>query len=98
VRRNSDTGFSIYNKISIKMTTKKDWSEFKSTGLMLFVNQILHIFGWAIVFEIENEEIKNVYPARVKFRGFDNKSTAEAYKKVSQFMADNAKVLNDELN
>lgn len=78
------------------MVTKKEWSEFRSTGLVLIVNQILHIFGWALAFEVENDEIKNVYPARVKFRGFDNKSTEEAYKKVSQFMVDNATELNDE--
>jgi hypothetical protein len=78
------------------MVTKKEWSEFRSTGLVLIINQILNIFGWALVFEIENDEIKNVYPARVKFRGFDNKSTDEAYKKLSQFMVDNATELNDE--
>jgi hypothetical protein len=78
------------------MVTKKEWSEFRSTGLVLIINQILNIFGWALVFEIENDEITNVYPARVKFRGFDNKSTDEAYKKLSQFMVDNATELNDE--
>jgi hypothetical protein len=78
------------------MVTKKEWSEFRSTGLVLIVNQILHIFGWALVFEIEDGEIKNVYPARVKFRGFDNNNTVEAYKKLSQFMVDNASELNDE--
>jgi hypothetical protein len=78
------------------MVTKKEWSEFRSTGLVLIVNQILHIFGWALVFEIENNEIKNVYPARVKFRGFDNKSTDEAYQKLSKYMLDNAKELNNE--
>jgi hypothetical protein len=78
------------------MVTKKEWPEFRSTGLVLIVNQILHIFGWALVFEIENDKIKNVYPARVKFRGFDNKSTDEAYQKLSKYMLDNAKELNDE--
>jgi len=78
------------------MVTKKEWSEFRSTGLVLIVNQILHIFGWALVFEIENDEIKNVYPARVKFRGFDKKSTDESYQKLSKYMLDNAKELNDE--
>lgn len=78
------------------MVTKKEWSEFRSTGLVLIINQVLHIFGWALVFEIENHEIKNVYPARVKFRGYDNDSTSEAYRKLSQFMVENAKELNDE--
>ncbi len=80
------------------MIIKKSWSEFRSTGLPLIINQVLHIFGWAIVFEIENDEIKNVYPARVKFRGFDNESVEDSYKKVSQFMLDNAKELLEESN
>jgi hypothetical protein len=78
------------------MVTKKEWSEFRSTGLLLIINQILHIFGWAIVFEMENNEIKNVYPARVKFRGFSNDHTDVAYKQLSRFMEDNATDLNNE--
>lgn len=80
------------------MVYKKEWSEFKNTGLLLIINQILHIFGWSLVFEIENDEIKNVYPARVKFRGFDNSSTDKAYKQLSKYMLENAKELNDEIN
>lgn len=78
------------------MVTKKDWKEFRSTGLVLIINQILHIFGWAIVFEIEDDVIKNVYPARVKFRGFGNDSTSEAYQKLSKYMVENAEELNKE--
>jgi len=78
------------------MVNKKDWNEFRSTGLVLIINQILHIFGWAIVFEVENNEVKNVYPARVKFRGFGNDSTSEAYKKLSEYMLENAEELNKE--
>lgn len=78
------------------MVTKKDWKEFRSTGLVLIINQILHIFGWAIVFEIEDNIIKDVYPARVKFRGFGNDSTSEAYQKLSKYMLENAEELNKE--
>ena len=78
------------------MVTKKEWSEFRSTGLVLIVNQILHIFGWALVFSIDNGVIVDVFPARVKFRGFDNNSVEEAYAKVSAYMLANAKELNDE--
>jgi len=78
------------------MVNKKDWNEFRSTGLVLIINQILHIFGWAIVFEVENNKVKNVYPARVKFRGFDNDSTDKAYKKLSEYMLENAEELNKE--
>jgi hypothetical protein len=79
--------------------TKKSWEEFRETGLLLIVNQFLHIFGWAIVFDFEKDEhgqikeLKEVYPARVTFRGFSNKSTEANYKKVSQYMKDNAEEL-----
>ena len=78
------------------MVDKKEWDEFRSTGLVLIINQILHIFGWAIVFEVEDDQVKNVYPARVKFRGFDNDSTDEAYRKVSEYLKDNSEKLYQE--
>lgn len=80
------------------MVTPKNWNEFRKTGLALIINQFLHIFGWAIVFEVNEEtgEVTSCYPARVKFRGFDERTTEEAYRNVSQYMEDNAKELNEE--
>lgn len=73
-----------------KMVTKKEWSEFRSTGLLLFINQILHVFGWAIVFEIDDDKVVSVYPARVKFRGFNNEDVSETYQKISEYMNENS--------
>ena len=85
------------------MVTKKSWEEFRKSGLLLIINQTLHIFGWAICFDFEdyNEEtdtgkIIAIYPARVKFRGFDNKSVDESYIKVSKYMVENSKKLLEE--
>ena len=75
---------------------KKDWKVFRETGLVLIVNQFLHIFGWCICFEYEDEDIISVYPARTRFRGFDEEDTSEAYRKVSDFMLKNAKDLKKE--
>lgn len=77
------------------MVTKKTWDEFGNTGLILIVNQFLHVFGWAIVREYDDKthELKSVYPARVKFRGFDEESSTEAYQKVSKYMAENSEEL-----
>lgn len=80
------------------MVTKREWSDFRNTGLLLVINQLLHLFGWAIVFDMEGDEVKNVYPARVKFRGFDEKSVSESYKKVTEFMHQNSSQLLDEVN
>jgi len=79
------------------MVEKKEWEEFRNTGLVLIINQILHIFGWSIVFEIEDNKIKNVYPARVKFRGFDNNSTEESYRKVGKYLKENIEDLSKDI-
>lgn len=77
---------------------KKSWNQFRETGLFLFVNQFLHIFGWAIVIDLgEDDEVKDVYPARVTCRGFSEESTDRAYKRISKFMLENAQELNDEI-
>lgn len=79
------------------MITKKTWTEFRKTGFVLIVNQILHLFGWAIVFELDAEgDISEVYPARVKFRGFDSESVAEAYCKATDFLKENIEDLHEE--
>lgn len=80
----------------IKMVDKKSWGEFRNNGLLWWINMILHTLGWAIVTEIDEGKIIDVYPARVKFRGFGEENNTEGYIKVSQFMKDNAKELLSE--
>lgn len=80
-----------------EMIEKRMWEEFREAGFLWFVNRILHVFGWAIVVEVElNEdgtptnEIFKVYPARVKFRGFTRESEENGFKKITQYMFENA--------
>ena len=81
------------------MITKKEWSEFRNTGLLLYINQILQVFGWAIVFEVDElDNVVSVYPARSKYRGFDNKNVSKSYEKISQYMKDNIDELIVEAN
>lgn len=73
------------------MVEKREWSEFKETGLLWWINMILHTFGWAIVLEIDDEKrVKKAYPARVKFRGFNEKTNTQGYIKVSNFIMEHA--------
>ena len=83
-----------------QMVFKKSWDEFRKSGLLFFINQILHVFGWAIVVEVdENSKVINSYPARVRFRGFDEKSQEEGYIKISEYMKNNAdKLLKEALD
>ena len=79
-----------------KPVTKKTWAELRDNGLLWFINTILHMFGWAIVVEVDNGEVINAYPARVAFRGFSKESTIHGYRRVSKWMAENAAELLDE--
>lgn len=75
------------------MIDKKSWKEFKDCGLLWYINTFLHMFGWAIIVSIKEGEIVEVYPARVKFRGFNEESNTNGYRKVSKYMKDNASKL-----
>ncbi len=75
------------------MIDKKTWSEFRETGLLWFINTILHMFGWAIVIHLEDGKITDAYPARVKFRGFTEALNADGYIKVSEYLASNIDTL-----
>ena len=76
------------------MVKEKTWKEFRESGLLWWINMILHTFGWAIVIELdENGEITKVYPARVKFRGFEEGNNSMGYQQVTKYMVDNAEEL-----
>ena len=79
------------------MVNKKTWEEFRESGLLWWVNMILHTFGWAIVFNVDTDnKVIEVYPARVKFRGFDNEHNSSGYEQVSKYLKDNAEQLEAE--
>lgn len=78
------------------MVEKKTWEEFRNTGLLFFVNSFLHIFGWAICLDFEDDKVIGVYPSRCKYRGFDNEIVSSSYIKLSEWMKDNADVLYKE--
>lgn len=72
------------------MINKKSWKEFRESGLLWWINTTLHMFGWAIVYDFDiNGNIAEVYPARVKFRGFGNTQVEEGYLKVSEYLKNN---------
>lgn len=77
---------------------RKDWREFRDSGLLLFVNQFLHIFGWAIVVETFGDgKSANAYPAKVSWRGFSHDSQGEAYTNLTNHMADNIDQLKKDI-
>lgn len=65
---------------------RKDVKEFQQSGLLAFINHILHAFGWAIVVTSDG----TMYPARVLFRGFSEDSQTQMYQRLSHYMKENA--------
>lgn len=78
------------------MVEKKTWNEFRDSGFLWWINMILHTFGWAICVYINDEKIVDVYPARVKYRGFSEKNNTDGYIKVSKYMKENVDELLEE--
>lgn len=74
---------------------EKSWDEFRNTGLVQITNQFLHIFGWALTYAKDGDELR-VFPARVRYRGFDEGSQTRAYEKLQKYMIENAETLYKE--
>lgn len=78
------------------MVTRKTWEEFREAGLLWWVNRTLHLFGWAIVVEVDGDRVTDAYPARVRFRGFDEKSEAAGFVALTEHISANAPALCEE--
>ena len=72
------------------MIERKTWEEFRDCKLLWFINTILHAFGWAIVLESTEDGEIDAYPARVKFRGFSEKTNTDGYIGISEYLVENA--------
>ena len=80
------------------MVCRKTWEEFRSTKLLWWVNRILHTFGWAIVVIVEDGGVvKDAFPARIKYRGFEEKDEEEGFVGLSEYMAGIADELLEEV-
>lgn len=80
-----------------KRILKRTWAEFSRSGLLWWTNRMLHVFGWAIVFQFKNGKITDVYPSRTRSRGFTFEVEAEGFQGLSRYMAKNANELFEEV-
>lgn len=79
-----------------QMIKPETWEAFRETGLLWWINMLLHTFGWAITYDYDGDRLLEVYPARVRFRGFSEKQTSEGYIKVSKYLKKNIEQLEEE--
>lgn len=80
-----------------KMTNRVSWETFRKTGLLWFINRTLHLFGYAIAVEVNDEDkIIGAYPMKCKFRGFNYKAEEKGFKRVTKYFGRNwEKLLKD---
>lgn len=72
------------------MLEKMTWKEFQDSGLLWWINTILHTIGVCICVEVDdNGNITNTYPAKTKFRGFSEKSNTKGYSNISKYIRNN---------
>lgn len=70
------------------------WINFRKNKFLWLVNSLLHIFGYAIVFEFDTKDkLVAVYPKRVQYRGFSEKCNTEGYIAISKYMVENGEQL-----
>ena len=65
--------------------------EFRHTGMLLYINQILQPFGLSLTI-VDDEKI---VPIKSKFRGFDEKSVENAYSNINNYLKNNIKEITN---
>lgn len=73
---------------------ERSWGEFTNAGLLWWVNRSLHLFGWAIVREEDDDGvIQRVYPARCRVRGFSPDAEDRGFERLTRHIAEHAEQL-----
>ena len=75
-----------------------DLREFTDTGLVMFVNLILQIFGFSIGYNLDKNTgiTSNLYVCRSKYRGFSADSQTRAHRKLASYLLEHIAELEKE--
>lgn len=60
--------------------------EFRDSGALWFVNSMLHLFGMALTWNPDTDELK---ASIVRFRGFSENINDKGYSNLSKYLKDN---------
>lgn len=72
----------------LEMGGAEDWEAFRKSGLLWFVNRMLHVFNWSIVVSYDSDtgEFLGAWPARTTWKGFPQASEKAGYQKLDDFL------------
>ena len=75
-----------------------DLREFTDTGLVMFVNMILQIFGFSIGYTLDRKTgiTSNLYVCRSKYRGYSTDSQQRAHCKLAAYLLEHIAELEKE--
>ena len=80
------------------MLDQKTWEEFQNTGLLWLVNTFLHIFGWTLMTQVDDDgNIIGGVPCRTDYRGFTTDINDEGYLKVTDWLKENIDMLEGDV-
>lgn len=65
---------------------KMDWTTFKDSGFLWFVNRILHVFGVCIVATVEEGRVTDIYPAFTKYEGFTEEAETRGFERIKNYL------------
>ena len=66
---------------------ERSWEEFQETGMLWWVNRILHLFGWCIVVEMDEKgKVGKAYPARCNYRGFPRDAEESGFARLTEHL------------
>jgi len=91
---------SDQEELPVEEIERRTWEEFRENGLLWWVNRALHVFGWAIIVVVDNEEeeeVSDIYPARVPYRGFPEKREEAGFRHLSAWMGKAWRALREEM-
>ena len=73
----------------ISPSSGEAWLEFRSSGMLWYVNRLLHLFGYAIALQVEDDgRIISAEPQRCRYRGFDEEAEANGFRKMTGYLSD----------
>jgi len=71
------------------------WETFQKNGMLWLVNSNLHIFGWNIVIERDEDVIVDVFPIKTRNGGFSATTNKWGIRRISEYMKRTDELIKD---
>jgi hypothetical protein len=96
----SDSEADAHLPVEPGTNRRHSWATFREAGMLWAINRVLHMFGWAIVVEVDDTtgETTGAYPVRTEWRGFPRDREELGYERTAAWMAKAGAAISEETN